>query len=76
MQTIAKILVSILIVLIFQRFVIFMNFKEKQLDQRELSILLDKQRISNYRLGEDNEDDHDASADEPFEPYYITEEDT
>lgn len=31
---------------------------------------------SNYRLAEDSEDDQEASADEPFEPYYITEEDT
>ena len=31
MQTIAKILFSILMVLIFQRFVAFMNLKEKQL---------------------------------------------
>ena len=38
-------------------------------------ISLDKVN-SNYRLADDNEDDQEASADEPFEPYYITEEDT
>ena len=42
----------------------------------EGKIELDKEKLSNYRLAEDNEDDKEASADEPFEPYYITEEDT
>jgi len=38
-------------------------------------ILLDKEN-SNYRIAENSEDDQEASADEPFEPYYITEEDS
>ena len=45
-------------------------------DEKALTILNDQQKIFNYRQAEDNEDDEESSSDEPFEPYYITEEDT
>ena len=52
-----------------------MNVKEKQLNEKE-SILIEQQKLSNYRLEEENEVDQESSTDEPFEPYYITEDDT